>query len=169
MARKLLILVQIACLLVAGCVSNPHLHGGKLIAECRAEDSPAQTRTPYKATYVLHEWPQMPEGPPPKNWVAEQQVTEMYVRGLDRGETIGFEKDGQGNLFALAGQEKIALPPGRYCWHISPETEYRGAARIVHETEENVCGVIALPFTTAFGIVMLPIVGLWGLIVVCGS
>jgi hypothetical protein len=167
MARNLLILSLIVCLLLQGCMSNPHLHGGQMVAECHGGDCPSETRTPYKATYVLYQWQDPPDGPPPKSWVAEQHVAEMYIRGLDRGEKIGFEKDAQGNLSALAGQEKIALPPGRYCWHISQETEYRGAACILHETGDNVCGIIALPFATAVGIVMLPIVGLWGLIVVC--
>ena len=54
--------------------------------------------------------------------------------------------------------EKIPLPEGRYCWHISTSTEYRGMERILHETGENLVGGVTLPFATALFLVAAPFV-----------
>jgi hypothetical protein len=156
MAKRAFACVLIFSTLISGCVSNSHLHGGKLVAEHQPGDAPDKCRTPYKATYVLYHWQEPPAGAPPHTWIPEQQVEELFVRGLGRWETIGFEKDADGKLLAVAGNEKIPLAEGRYCWHISTESEYRGVARVMNEASENTWAAICLPFDLAFAAVVFP-------------
>lgn len=154
----------------SGCAShNPHCHGGHLVCEQKPDCAAETTTAPYKATYVLYQWRTPPQDQPvPHTWIAEQEVSEMYVRSLERGDNVGFEKDKDGQWFAVAGSEKIPLEPGRYCWHISEATEYRGVQLAVHEacetikdTVENIvalpCGVVAAVLLIPFVIVLFPI------------
>jgi hypothetical protein len=156
MAKRSIACVLIVAILTSGCLSNSHLHGGKLVAEHNPGESLDQSHTPYQATYVLYHWLEPPTGAPPHTWIPEQQVEELYVRGLGRWEPIGFEKDADGNLVAVAGKEKLPLAEGRYCWHISSETEYHGVARVTHEVCENTWCAICFPFELAFAAVFLP-------------
>jgi hypothetical protein len=167
MARKLVAGVLIASMLIAGCAGDSHLHGGKLIAEHKPGDSPDRTHTPYRATYVLYQWLEPPADKPPHTWIPEREAAECYVRGLGRWETIGFDKDANGGLVAVAGAEKIPLADGRYCWHISTETEYRGLPRVLHEIGENTLYVASLPVGVAFAAVTIPFVMLGGLGLAC--
>ena len=147
MRKTVTVCLLVAALLTAGCLGSPHHHhGGQLVAEYHPGDKPETTSAPYKATYVLYHWPAPPTDPPPHTWVPEKEVVELYVRGLSRHDPVGFAKTDAGQLQAVAGEEKILLDDGRYCWHISPETEYRGFARLIHETQENVVSIVELPF-----------------------
>jgi hypothetical protein len=154
-------------LALAGCASNPHSHGGQLVADIGPADKPDVDTAPYKATYVLYHWRKPPEGTIPEKWIPEQEVEQLYLRGLDRYDKIGFERDSKGQLFAVAGDEKIPLPDGRYCWHITQETEYRGLERILHETGENIVAVVEFPFAVAAAVVMAPVVGVAALWMIC--
>jgi hypothetical protein len=58
----------------------------------------------------------------------------------------------------LAGDEKIVLEEGRYCWHLSPATEYHGVKWVLHETGECVVAVVSLPFELAALALTLPVV-----------
>ena len=161
MPRKVLA-CSLLLVLVAGCATfNPHSHGGHFVCECKADDKPDTSPAPYKATYVLYYWRAPPKDqPPPQTWIADQEVVQLYVRGLDRGDNIGFEKNDKGELFAVAGLEKIALEPGRYCWHVSQDTEYRGLHLAVHELGESVRdtvdAIIALPMGIVLVILLIP-------------
>src|SRR5436309_152502 len=132
--------------LLGGCQAvNPHGHGGEFVAEHRPGEGPALGSAPYRAVYTLFRWDPPPEDPPAHTWLADRQVTELYVRGLARRDPVGFEKDKEDHLVAVAGAEKIPLPEGRYCWHITPDSEYRGAQRLLHEAGENALAVVELP------------------------
>lgn len=162
-----LLACALVLLVLAGCCSNPHCHGGQLISDLGPSETAAVETAPYKATYALYHWRKPPEGTVPQKWVAEQEVEQLYLRGLARGDNVGFERDEKGQLFAVAGEEKIPLPDGHYCWHITPETEYRGLERVLHEIGENLLEVVKLPFAVvaaALGavlfIVCLPFFGL---------
>jgi hypothetical protein len=149
---------------------NPHGHCGQLVAELGPRDTPAADGAPYKATYALYRWRKPPEGAVPQTWVADQEVDQLYLRGLRRGDKVGFERDGSGQLFAVAGEEKIPLADGHYCWHITPETEYRGMERVLHEAGENTLAAVGLPFSVvgaAVVVAMLPLIGLVFLVTCC--
>ena len=157
MPRKFLPFSLLILITLGGCAaSNPHTHGGQFICEHKCDDKPEATTAPYKATYVLHQWrTPPPDQPVPHTWVAEQQVTELYVRGLEKGDVLGFEKDDKGQLFAVAGSEKIPLEPGRYCWHISQSTEFRGFALAIHEVCETVKEIVVTIVALPAGIILL--------------
>lgn len=124
MRRTILTGFLLGILLLAGCGrQNPHAHSGGLIAEyCPGEGAPV-TRAPSGATYVLYHWQSAPEDLPPWDWVAEHEVQQVAVRDLDRRQRIGFERANDGKLYAVAGDERILLHMGRYCWHIHPGSE----------------------------------------------
>ncbi len=163
MRRPLLLLGMIVALVTVGCASNPHGHGGRFIAEYQPGGPPSTTHTPYKAFYALYQWRQPPGDPPPHTWIPEHEVTELYLRGLGRWEKVGFEKGSGGELLAVAGGEKIPLEEGRYCWHITPATEYQGAQRIPSETGENVVAVASMPLGLAACAFLLPLYAVAGL------
>ncbi len=87
-----------------------------------------------------------------------EQVVDLFVRGLDKRQSVGFEKTADGKLLAVAGYEKIALEPGRYAWHIHPSSEYTGLKWFVQETGERVVEVVCLPFELAVVVVAMPFV-----------
>ena len=163
MRRPLLFFGMFLALLTAGCATNLHGHGGKFIAEYQPGEHPCTTHTPYKAVYVLYQWRKPPGGTPPHSWIPEQEVTELFLRGLGRWEKVGFEKGPNGELLAVAGGEKIPLEEGRYCWHITTATEYQGVQRVLNETGENVVAVAAMPFGLAAFACMLPVFAGMGL------
>lgn len=156
MLRKALAACLMTVFFLSGCAHhNSHPHGGRMVAEyCPGKDAEV-TKTPYQATYVLYHWPKPPCDPPPHKWVPEHEVVEMFVRGLGKRACIGFEKDSDGKLFAVAGDEKIGLEAGRYCWHIHPTTEYTGMKWFAHETGERVVEIVSLPFGLVGGAIAL--------------
>lgn len=162
MPKKPIAWTLAAALFLSGCCHNPHDHGGEFVVEYQAGESAETTTAPYKATYALYQWSKPPDGPPPQKWIPEHEVTELYVRGLCHWDKIGFEKGEHGNLVAVAGSEKIPLEDGHYCWHITPDTEYRGGERILHEAGEDVITVVTLPFAVVGAALILPILAVVG-------
>jgi len=59
---------------------------------------------------------------------------------------IGFEKQGDGPLFAVAGEEKVPLTAGRYCWHATEDLP-SGSPKAV--------GILAIVEDTAGGILFM--------------
>ena len=153
---RTLLACSLLLLALAGCACrNPHCHGGRLILEHACDATPETKKTPYAATYVLYHWRTPPkDGPAPPRWIAEEECKELYVRSLDRGDKIGFEKKDD-KLFAVAGGEKIELEPGRYCWHISPATQLRGVRAVLHDAYEAFKDMVALIIGVPVGIVAL--------------
>lgn len=146
---------------------NPHCHSGQLVADLGPNEHPSVEAAPYKATYALYRWRKPPEGAAPEHWVAEEEVERLYLRGLCRRDKVGFERDDKGQLFAVAGDEKIPLVDGHYCWHITPETEYRGMERILHEAGENLVDIATLPFAVVGAVAILPVIGVYSLVLLC--
>lgn len=157
MTRRLVACVFMVSVFATGCASDPHYHGGQLVAEYGPDNPAAVTRTPYKADYALYRWPTPPEGPPPHTWRPDRDAVELYVRGLKAWEPLGFEK-GEGGLVAVAGSEKIKLEDGHYCWHITPDTELRGVRLLLYETAQGTMCVIAVPIAAAMYVCTLPVV-----------
>lgn len=162
MGRGALIGALLGLILLGGCShSGLHPHGGKMIAEYKPCEDAQVKKTPYQANYVLYHWPKPPCDPPPQKWIPENEVIEVFVRGLGKRQPIGFEKAKDGQLFAVAGDEKISIEMGRYCWHIHPSTEYRGLKWFVHETGDRIVEIASLPFglvaAAIFCVCLLPL------------
>jgi len=155
--QRLVACVLLVPVFVAGCATNPHCHGGALVAEYGPDAKAEVTRTPYRADYALYCWPRPPEGPPPHTWRPDHQAVELYVRGLKASEPLGFEK-GEGGLVAVAGSEKIHLEEGHYCWHVTADTELRGLQLVAYETVQGTVYVITLPFALAMWVCLMPVV-----------
>jgi hypothetical protein len=155
--------------LATGCMSaNSHCHGGALVSDCRIEDQATTTIVPYTATYALYQWKGPPAGqPPPISWSADEHAKVIYVRSLEQQDQIGFEKGNNEQLFAVAGEEKIPLDPGRYCWHVTEATERRGLALAVHDICDTVTEIVSLPFELAFAIIFLPLIAFFAWMFIC--
>lgn len=150
---------------LSGCVHNSHSHGGHLISDYAPGDNAKTRKTPYRATYVLMHRPSPPTNPPPHTWNPDQQVCELYVRTLKKREKIGFEKDSDGKLFAVAGEEKILLEDGKYCWHVSSQERFPMAKWMIAETNDTVLGIVTLPFSLVALALVVPMLALAGLFI----
>jgi hypothetical protein len=147
-----------ALVLAAGCAHRAPTPDGRMIAEYQPGKDAIVCKTPYQATYVLRHMPTPPSDPPPKEWIPEHEVVDVFIRGLGKRHSIGFEKSSDGTLCAVAGEEKLKLEPGRYCWHIHPHSQYTGLKWVLHETGERVVEVISLPFGLAALVIVVPLV-----------
>jgi len=150
--------VLLGIFMLTGCVSENRRLPGKLIAEYSPDKKDASvSKTPYQAIYVLREWPTPPSDPPPQRWVPEENVVDLFTRGLEGRQPVGFEKSSDGKLVAVAGEEKIPIEPGRYSWHIEPSSEYTGMKWFIHEAGERTVEVVSLPFDLAAAAIAVPI------------
>jgi hypothetical protein len=55
----------------------------------------------------------------------------------------------------VAGAEKIPLEPGRYCWHITEATQYRGLRRAAHEGCHMIGDMVSGFLSVPVGMVLL--------------
>lgn len=162
---------RVRCILLAalatttGCAHwNAPTPGGRFITDYKPGKDAELSHTPYQATYVLQHCPDPPSDPPPREWIPEQQVVTLYVRGLGKWQSIGFEKTADGELLAVAGEEKIKLEPGRYRWHMDPNTEYTGFKWLAHESGQRTVEILTLPFSIAAAVIVLTCIGVFFLV-----
>jgi hypothetical protein len=122
MARTILAAVCLGLLSLAGCSErNPHSHSGALICKYSPGKAGDICRAPRTATYVLYHCPAPSDLP--LEFGDHQESMQIALRDLDRRQRIGFIRGGDGNLYAVAGPEKIQLHMGHYCWHIQPGSD----------------------------------------------
>jgi hypothetical protein len=137
MARGAVCCSVVFLVFAAGCVGNAQTHEDDLIAEHRRGDKPSTITVPYEATYALIHDPFAADADAPGTMVFEHWTGKtLQFRQLKRGDPIGFQRDGDGQLVAVAGGEALPLEDGHYCWRITPETEHQGVSRVLHQTEE---------------------------------
>jgi hypothetical protein len=153
------------CALLAGllgCHGGGACHDEHLVAEHWPGGAVKEGHAPLDAVYTLYrhadgvERAHVPGSPkPPTEVCLEQKVT--------GGESVGFRRDKDGQLLAVAGTQSVVIPEARYCWHLSPQTEnadLRRAASGAKTTLRTVAvTVVAVPLG-ALGILMAPF--LWG-------
>jgi hypothetical protein len=128
--------------LAGGCITSPPCHEGPLVAAYRPGTAAGVTPAPYDATYALYRWPDPPQDP------ATAAGELSGLRGLSRvvgQEPVGFESGTDGQLLAVAGAQKLPLPPGRYCWHITPDTERKEPHPVLKGTKQALRTVVELP------------------------
>ncbi|MBI3821582.1 MAG: hypothetical protein HY289_02770 [Planctomycetes bacterium] len=156
--RRTTLALTVLIALFSGCARETPKSSGRLIADYAPGKDAEVSKAPYQATYILRHWPNPPADPPPKHWVPDQEIVDLFIRGLDKRQAVGFEKTSDGNLVAVAGEEKIKLEPGRYAWHIHPSTEYTGLKWVIHETGERTVEIISLPFGLAAAALVVPFI-----------
>ncbi len=112
--------------LVSGCGSVPICHDGEVVAACPAEPDREMAQAPSNGPYGLYRRadkpddasPRAADGGGPANGPGD-------LHGLFRLKSygpVGFERGEDGQLLAVIGEEKVPLPPGRYCWCALPES-----------------------------------------------
>ena len=193
MPRKPIVWTLVVALLVTGCAHNPFDYGEYKIVEHRPGDSPERTLTPYQAEYGLYKVrdcpiavpeptengePQQKQIDPPNPPRLAEQPPGMEVRTggddsvctrlLYRSDEIGFTRDENGRLIAIAGSERIPVDDGFYCWQVISEPEFHGLEYVSHEACRNGALTVALALwpvgCTVMGcaiVLGLPIVGVW--------
>jgi hypothetical protein len=128
MPRKVIATFALITTLFDGCTTTPHCHDGDLIAEYPANKGAEVKMAPHQGTYALYRRADLPESVPAQ---AAAPVGLRALYSLPAQAAVGFEKGEDGQLFAVVGEEKIPLPPGRYCWHATPEAPLPGGQRVV--------------------------------------
>jgi hypothetical protein len=146
MTRKLGVGLALAAALVGGCARGPR---DRPIADHRPGGPSAATPAPYRADYALYRRDGAPNG------------AAVLWRGLAEGEAVGFETNAEGALAAVAGQERVPLAEGDYCWSITPETELRGVELARHDAAKAVASAGRFVGATALGVILFPFVVLW--------
>jgi hypothetical protein len=129
--------------LLGGCAGHAQTDPGILAAAHRPQQRREVAEVPYRADYALYRLPEVAEGDISR---ADGPVGELWTwRELRRGEVVGFEEGEGGEAVAVAGAEQIPLPPGRYCWRVTPETEYTGLRLAGHRAQETLAAAVAVP------------------------
>jgi hypothetical protein len=95
-------------LLCVGCRSTHPFHEGILVSSHLPTHPSEALPLEFSAQYTLYSRPSL-----------EEEGVEVLFRDLERADPLGFAAT-EGELFAVAGQERIPLPAGLYCWHIRP-------------------------------------------------
>jgi hypothetical protein len=146
MARSPTSCLFLTAALARGCLGAPPCHNGKLVAEFRPGDRAGAVAVPYAADYAMFRWPAAAAGGHPEAATPGPPAGQPWAwRGLLPGDRVGFERGADRQLLAVAGPEKIPLPDGRYCWHITPETEYRGLGLVRLEAGEVLRALLTAP------------------------
>jgi hypothetical protein len=120
MPRTVTVYVCLVAALAAGCTAPPARHDN-LVSEWPAESAMPAGPLP-AGTYALHQKDQPELASPPDDRGGQEK--DLYgLRGLfclPSPGSVDFEQGDGGQLFARIGDEKIPLPPGRYCWRSQP-------------------------------------------------
>jgi hypothetical protein len=147
--------VFLVVLFGAGCISSGNGHG-TLIARYEASEVPEVMKAPRENTYALYAGSTAQQG-------SGDGTLRAQVRVLC-GCPIGFEKEENGQLTAVAGQRRIPLPEGLYWWEAVPDSTqattgewYAQARNQVGEKVEEAGKVIGVPVQAALYTAMLPV------------
>jgi hypothetical protein len=130
MPKKPIIWILVVSLFVTGCAHNPFDYGTYVITEYKPGNKPDTTVTPYEATYALFRYSRSSEP--------------LFEGVLLPSNKIGFERDDNGNLMAIAGSKKIPIDGGDYCWYVTSEPEFHGFEGLCHETCRDGATALAL-------------------------
>lgn len=120
-------------LVCIGCRSTHPFHQGILVRNHLSTHEVEALPLEFTAEYVLYSRPAL-----------DQEGVEVLSRELSRADELGFEARPEGQLFAVAGEEHVALEPGLYCWHIRPGTGPSALAFKVRSLTGVALGVFAL-------------------------
>jgi hypothetical protein len=162
MPRKVIAYLALLATLVNGCASAPPCPDGERVAEFPAGEDTEMTPPRCPGTYGLYSRQGPPEVVAPGAGGKGGPPAELGdLRGLfclaEQG-PVGFEKGEDGQLFAVVGEEKFPLPPGRYCWRAIPEPpapgpELSAGQKVVwalHKTGETVSEVVLITVIICF-------------------
>lgn len=112
-----------------GCASGPRPPH----AEFRDGITPIAPPAPYSASYLLH-----------------AGGTTVEVRQVPKGERLGFAREKDGSVVAVAPDFRLALTQPAYAWEVVSETVPSRGARIRERLRESVRSVGGILGTVAF-------------------
>jgi hypothetical protein len=126
MPRKATACLALIAALLHGCADAPLCREGYPIAEYPGDECSRVTPLASGGDYGLYRRPAPAAGGGPSRAAdsAEPASEPGELRGqfcLAGQGPVGFEEGPDGQLFARIGEEKIPLPPGRYCWRAIPD------------------------------------------------
>ncbi len=99
--------------LIAGCATRGEVPLGPLVVAHKADETTRFVEAPRQTTYVLYQ-------PPTPSQVNSIPAGKVHLQmQVAKGEPIGFEKAGTGDLLAVAGEKRIPLSEGGYAWRYS--------------------------------------------------
>jgi hypothetical protein len=149
MLRRVISLSLIMAIVQTGCASvHRHGHGGKLVAAIDSDRTGRRMTytAEYDADVALHRW-----GDAGSRRDRALRATVVDVVPVKRGETVGFEWRPPEQYIAYAGDRRIELQPGRYCWHVTVDTErstgkhfWREAGEVGEATAQTVLIGVAI-------------------------
>jgi hypothetical protein len=105
--RSTVVYVMIASLILAGCQVST---APQDVANFSSNRAAVQYTADYNGLYTLYR--------DDSDVSAGPIVTTAH---LNKGETIGFDFDGQHIPYAIAGKQRTELTPGRYRWEMTPD------------------------------------------------
>jgi hypothetical protein len=158
MPRKLTAWFALLATILHGCANVSDCHHGLLIAEYRANEVAETKQAPYAANYALYRWdgPAYAASPHPQTASSDGANT-CGLRAtfhVARGEPVGFVKGETGELVAVAGKDRVVLSAGRFCWHLTPESEPTAGEKFLLALHDT--GTVSAQI--AAGICMAPLV-----------
>ena len=146
----------IVCLVIfaGGCTAAPSCHNGTRIVAYTPGAQLGVEPVPYTASYILYQPPIVPAGASS----GEGSLERWTLRELKQGGWIGFSREENGQLIAIAGSERIPLADGAYCWHVSPETQYSATKLFLLGAEDTArktaMAIVRFPLELA-GVILL--------------
>jgi hypothetical protein len=151
MTRNLAVRLILLSGLLVGCAGQPRDAAGLRVVEYHPGGPIDRASAPYAANFALYAdaAPDQPAG------------QAMLWRGLSENEPLGFARTAEGALEAVAGPDHVPLTEGRYCWHLTPETELHGAALARHDTANVMAGVARLYGGVVLAVLLFPVIVLW--------
>jgi hypothetical protein len=140
----------------AGCISSGNGHG-TLIARYQSSEVAEVKKAPQENTYALYAASAAQQG---SNGDGRLRAQVRVLCGCP----IGFEKERDGQLHAVAGQQRIPLPEGLYWWEAVPDSSqatngewYAQARNQVGGKVEEAGKVIGVPVQAALYTALLPV------------
>jgi hypothetical protein len=115
MLRKLPVLLLV--ILAGGCVGGWCVQRSH-VSEYRSGESPEVKPAPCEGTYALYGVANDPQAASTEQAPSADLLrAQSWVLG---GHALGFEKDEEGRLWAVADEKKIPLPEGLFWWELVP-------------------------------------------------
>lgn len=85
----------------------------------------------------------------PADGKGKGDTVEVVARDLFAGEPVGFRRNADGALLAVAGRETLPLEDGDYCWHVGTTMDEVRLRRFKHDTRDSTKMTLQL---TALGV-----------------
>jgi hypothetical protein len=129
---------------VSGCV-NPY--GRRSVAQVAPGIAPSELKVCYESTYALFR--------------TDELGAAIYSTHLMRGERVGFRRECDGSLVAVASCQLIPLSEGTYVWKVVPGTAPTLRERALKHWHQFGTGMHGVLIVAGLAVVGCAIVAIW--------